>query len=71
MKNGMPYIHIIQGGKMPYYKICEKCGATLDPGEKCTCEREHREEQEQKELQRKVEFTKNIVLKHSKRRKAK
>ena len=56
---------------MPYYKVCEKCGATLDPGEKCTCEREYREEQEHKELQRKVEFTKNIVLKHSKRRKAK
>ena len=56
---------------MPYYKVCEKCGATLDPCEKCTCEREHREEQEQKELQRKVEFTKNIVLKHSKRRRAK
>ena len=56
---------------MPYYKICEKCGATLDPGEKCTCEREYREEQEEKELQRKVDFTKNIVLKHSKRRRAK
>ena len=53
---------------MPYYKICEKCGATLDPGEKCTCERENREEQEQKELQRKVEFTK-ILLAKSKRRK--
>ena len=56
---------------MPYYKVCEKCGATLDPCEKCTCEREYREEQEQKELQRKVDFTKNIVLKHSKRRRAK
>lgn len=53
---------------MPYYKVCEKCGATLDPGEKCTCEREYREEQEEKELRKKVEFTK-ILLNHSKRRK--
>lgn len=21
-----------------YYKICESCGAVLDPGEKCDCE---------------------------------
>lgn len=52
---------------MPYYNICEKCGATLDPGEKCTCERERKEEQEQKELKRQVEFTK-MILKHSKRK---
>lgn len=50
---------------MPYYKVCDKCGATLDPGEKCTCERERKEEQEQKELKRQVEFTK-MILKHSK-----
>ena len=25
---------------MAYYSICESCGATLDPGEKCTCEKE-------------------------------
>ena len=53
---------------MPYYKVCEKCGATLDPGEKCMCEREYREEQEEKELRKKVEFTK-ILLSKSKRRK--
>lgn len=23
---------------MSYFRICEKCGATLDPGEHCTCE---------------------------------
>lgn len=23
---------------MSYFRVCEKCGATLDPGERCTCE---------------------------------
>lgn len=23
---------------MAYYKICDKCGARLDPGESCDCE---------------------------------
>ena len=29
------------GGRMKntYYKTCERCGAHLDPGEKCDCER--------------------------------
>ena len=22
---------------MAYYKVCDLCGATLDPGEKCDC----------------------------------
>ena len=26
--------------KRYYYRICEKCGAALDPGERCDCERE-------------------------------
>lgn len=42
---------------MPYYKICEKCGASLDPGEKCTCEEEKREEAEKKKIDKMVEFT--------------
>lgn len=25
---------------MAYFDICEHCGATLDPGERCTCEKE-------------------------------
>lgn len=24
---------------MPYYKVCPFCGAHLDPGEKCDCQR--------------------------------
>ena len=23
-----------------YYRVCEKCGSSLDPGEKCTCDME-------------------------------
>lgn len=26
---------------MPYYAECEKCGAKLDPGEKCDCTKEN------------------------------
>lgn len=25
---------------MPYYKICPNCGAALDPGEVCDCQKE-------------------------------
>lgn len=25
---------------MSYYRICEVCGASLDPGEKCDCSKE-------------------------------
>ena len=25
---------------MSYYRTCPKCGAALDPGEKCECEQE-------------------------------
>lgn len=28
--------------KNTYYKVCEHCGAHLDPGEKCDC-RKHKE----------------------------
>ena len=24
---------------MPYYRVCERCGAHLDPGETCDCGR--------------------------------
>jgi len=26
--------------KETYYKTCEKCGANLDPGERCDCDKE-------------------------------
>ena len=29
---------------MQYY-TCERCGANLDPGEKCDCEKENQEEE--------------------------
>lgn len=25
---------------MAYFDVCEHCGATLDPGEKCTCDKD-------------------------------
>ena len=35
----------INGGRtMSYYKICPSCGAHLDPGEQCSCEKKEKEE---------------------------
>lgn len=31
---------------MAYYNICPKCKCNLDPGEKCDCDRERREQEE-------------------------
>lgn len=31
---------------MAKYKVCEKCGAALDHGEVCDCERENREQKD-------------------------
>lgn len=31
---------------MAYYRLCDKCGCALDPGEKCDCEKEAQEKQE-------------------------
>lgn len=31
--------------KHDYFKVCEWCGAHLDPGEKCDCEKEKRREE--------------------------
>ena len=28
---------------MAYYKCCELCGATLDPGERCDCQDKEKE----------------------------
>lgn len=30
--------------KYTYYRTCERCGAHLDPGERCDCEQEERRE---------------------------
>lgn len=35
---------------MAKYKVCKKCGAALDHGEVCDCEREERENREQKDV---------------------
>lgn len=53
---------------MPYYNICALCGATLDPGEKCTCREEKAEEEENKKFKEMVDFTARI-LKKAKRKK--
>ena len=31
---------------MAYYRVCDKCGGALDPGERCDCEEEEREREE-------------------------
>lgn len=57
---------------MPYYNICDLCGATLDPGEKCTCVEDARKEKESEKLKKMVEFTKTLIQNSkSKRRKSK
>ncbi len=43
-----------------YFKICELCGATLDPNEKCTCIQEAKEEQQRAEIDKKVAATLKI-----------
>lgn len=36
---------------MAYYKLCDKCGCNLDPGERCDCEQEaQRKEQERQKM---------------------
>ena len=47
---------------MPYYNICEKCGATLDPGEHCTCEKDKKEEAEEKKFKKMIEITQALIL---------
>ncbi len=39
---------------MAYYNICNRCGATLDPGETCDCEVEEMKRQES--LSKKMEI---------------
>ncbi len=37
--------------KMAYYNVCEKCGARLDPGEKCDCEERTKSEARENEAE--------------------
>ena len=53
---------------MPYFNTCSRCGATLDPGERCTCVADEKRAKEEAQLNRMVEFTKTL-LKHSKSKK--
>ncbi len=39
---------------MAYYHICPKCGAHLDPGEKCDCREKEEKFRKQEEEIRKV-----------------
>lgn len=38
-----------------YYKICEECGAVLDPGEHCDCEAITEPEQDEPQAEREGE----------------
>lgn len=40
--------------KNRYYKVCEICGSNLDPGEKCTCLKEKKEQEDEKAIKQKV-----------------
>lgn len=45
---------------MAYYKVCPLCGSHLDPGEKCTCQKDREREaaeREQRELKMQRYFT--------------
>ena len=54
---------------MPYYKICPLCNACLDPQEKCTCIEDKIEEEKQKEIDRLVTITMNMLKNQQKRSK--
>lgn len=47
--------------KNRYFKVCELCGATLDPNEKCTCVKERKEAKEKAEIDKKVSATLKIL----------
>ena len=42
---------------MAYYRVCDRCGGTLDPGERCDCEMEEREREER--MQKLVAVSRN------------
>lgn len=40
----------VEGRCRMYWHECEKCGARLDPGERCDCEEETKREEESKKI---------------------
>lgn len=38
----------VEVDKMAYYKICPRCHAALDPGERCECEEEAEQKKEER-----------------------
>lgn len=36
---------------MAYYSVCDRCGASLDPGETCDCEKERERERKEEEVE--------------------
>lgn len=55
---------------MAFYRVCDKCGCSLDPGERCDCEQEvRRTEESMKKIlltdkygQMTFDFTKEALL---------
>ena len=41
-------LHSGNGGITMYYHTCRHCGANLDPGEHCECQKKYNEQNEQK-----------------------
>lgn len=41
---------------MSYFKTCPRCGAHLDPGERCSCRNEAERNQERKEQKQNEEI---------------
>ena len=56
---------------MPYYSVCEKCGANLDPGEKCTCVEDAKAEAEHKEIKRRADVFMQLISINSNKQKSK
>lgn len=54
---------------MPYYNVCDLCGATLDPGEKCTCVEDAKRERREAETKKAVAFTMQLLNGPKKRKK--
>jgi len=56
---------------VPYYNVCDLCGANLDPGEKCTCVEDAKREAQEAKTKKAVDFTMQLLMSPKKRRKTK